>query len=252
MSASNASTAPLADIVAEARRVAAAAAEARTTVRITGGVAVHLNCPSAAEEPLARQYADIDLVGRRGERQGITSLMTSLGYEQDEVFNTLHGNARLFFWDKANARQVDVFLDRVEMCHKIELADRLGTGATLSLADLLLMKLQIVETNRKDMLDMLALLLDHDFTAGDDGIDLAYLTELTAGDWGLWRTLTMVAERVDQFARHLEGFDRRERVHEQIRVFLGALEESPKSRGWKLRAKVGDRKRWYELPEEAR
>ena len=28
------------------------------------------------------------------------------------------------------------------------------------------------------------------------------------------------------------------------------LEEAPKTRAWKLRAKIGRRKRWYEIPEE--
>ncbi|MFN8202610.1 MAG: hypothetical protein U0S48_08605 [Solirubrobacteraceae bacterium] len=32
---------------------------------------------------------------------------------------------------------------------------------------------------------------------------------------------------------------------------LAALGEEPKSRGWKIRARIGERKRWYELPEEA-
>jgi hypothetical protein len=28
------------------------------------------------------------------------------------------------------------------------------------------------------------------------------------------------------------------------------IAEAPKSRAWKLRDKIGERKRWYELPEE--
>jgi hypothetical protein len=31
---------------------------------------------------------------------------------------------------------------------------------------------------------------------------------------------------------------------------LQRIEEAPKSRAWKLRAKIGERKRWYDLPEE--
>jgi hypothetical protein len=41
-------------------------------------------------------------------------------------------------------------------------------------------------------------------------------------------------------------------VHDQVRRLLGALEEVPKSSSWKLRARFGERKRWYELPEEQR
>jgi hypothetical protein len=112
------------------------------------------------------------------------------------------------------------------------------------------MKLQIVETNRKDMIDILALLADHDFSHDESGINIDYIAALAGDDWGLWRTTTMVAERSDKLARELDGFDGRGVIHERVRAYLQALEEAPKSRGWKFRARIGERKRWYELPEE--
>ena len=245
-------TSPLADIVAEGARVAEAAAEAGLDLRVAGGVGIALRCPSAAAEPLRRPYADVDLAGRAKDRKTIVQVVQGLGYEADDQFNALHGARRLFFWDRANGRQLDAFLDRIEMCHAIELGDRLTIdGPTLPFADLLLMKLQIVETNAKDLTDVLTILVDQPFTQDESGINLRYLTDLTAADWGLWRTTTMVAERADAYARTLDGFDRVNDVHEQVRRFLEALEESPKSRSWKLRARIGERKRWYELPEES-
>jgi hypothetical protein len=50
--------------------------------------------------------------------------------------------------------------------------------------------------------------------------------------------------------RELDGFDRAGDVHHLIRDLLGAIEARPKSRKWKLRARVGERARWYDLPEE--
>lgn len=242
---------PLHDPVGEARRLAGAAEAAGLAVRVAGGVAIALRCPSAGRRPLQRTYADIDLAGRSKDRRGIVGLLTDLGYEADAQFNALHGARRLFFWDAVNGRQVDVFLDRFEMCHRIELLERLrAPGPTLPLADLLLMKLQVVETNAKDLSDILTILVDHPFTEDDSGIDLPYLAGLAAADWGLWRTTTMIAERADVFARSLERFDRAQLVHDQVRRLLGALEDVPKSSGWRLRARVGERKRWYELPEE--
>lgn len=243
---------PLAEHVDEARRITDAAASASLALRITGGVGVALRCPSAASAPLARRYADIDAIGRRRERAEIGALFAALGYVPDKAFNALHGDTRLFFWDPHNERQLDVFLDRVEMCHKIDLGARLDLDArTLSLADLLLMKLQVVETNRKDYLDLLALLVDHELTDDEQGINLSYLAELTASDWGLWRTTTMIAERTVAFASELDGFTERQLVHDRVAMFLTALEVSGKSRAWRLRARVGERKRWYELPEES-
>jgi hypothetical protein len=238
--------------VEEGERVAAAAVDAGLRLKVTGGVAVALRCPSARAAPLARPYADVDMVGRSGDGARIAELLTGLGYEPDEAFNALHGATRLFFWDHHNERQLDVFLDRVEMCHRIDLRARLdGDELTIPLADVLLMKLQIVETNHKDYLDVIALLTDHDFTSDDHGLNLPYLADLTGADWGLWRTLTMVAERTAETARSLPGFDRADRVEEQVATFVRALDDHPKTRGWRLRARVGERKRWYELPEES-
>jgi hypothetical protein len=107
--------------------------------------------PGASDPPLRRAYADIDVVGHANQRRRITELLARLGYEADTVFNATHGARRLFFWDKANGRQLDVFLDKVEMCHVIDLGRRLDVpGPALAPADLLLLKLQVVETNEKD------------------------------------------------------------------------------------------------------
>ena len=140
------------------------------------------------------------------------------------------------------------------MCHTIDLRSRLPLpGPTLALADLLLMKLQIVESNEKDLIDILALLVDHELTTADaTGINREYLAGLTAADWGLWRTATMILERADHHAGTLAGFDLRGRVHAQVEQLLLALEEVPKtSAAGSFGEKIGDRVQWYQLPEEA-
>ena len=42
----------------------------------------------------------------------------------------------------------------------------------------------------------------------------------------------------------------RERIGARFDGILERIEAEPKSRGWRMRAKIGERKRWYELPEE--
>jgi hypothetical protein len=61
----------------------------------------------------------------------------------------------------------------------------------------------------------------------------------------------MVAERAGTYAAELDGFEASERVQSQVRRYTEALAEAPKSLAWRMRARVGERKRWYELPEEA-
>jgi hypothetical protein len=238
---------PLADHVAEAQRLLEAARREGTVLRALGGVAVHIRCPSAGRPPLHRTPKDLDFASTAKQREAIIALFRGAGYQADEEFNALHGKTRLFFWDPENARQADLFLDRVNMCHSLDLSGRLDEDQeTLSVSDLLLLKLQVFETNERDYKDALALLLDH----ADGGIDSDYIARLLAADWGWWRTVTMVLERLDRYARELEGFDRANDVHYGIRDLLGAIEAKPKSTRWKVRARIGERARWYELPEE--
>jgi hypothetical protein len=243
---------PLSDPVAEGRRIAEAAAGRDLPLRVLGGVAVAMLCPSSRQPPLRRQYADIDFATTGPARDGVVEMMEARGYAGDKEFNMLHGHRRLYFWDEKNHRQVDVFVDEANLCHRIDLRKRIGAvPLTLSLADLAMLKLQVVETNDKDYLDICAIFADHDLSEDDSGVNSAYITALAASDWGLWRTLGMVAERSGQFALELPDFAAVERVVERLERFRAELDTVPKSRRWKLRGRIGERKRWYELPEEA-
>lgn len=237
------SATPLADVAAEGERIVLAAAERGLTIRLCGGAAVAYLCPSAHRPPLARVYKDVDVVALRRERAEVAALLTALGYDANEEFNVLHGGARLLFWDAANARQLDVLLDRFEMCHALELADRLsGNGATLDGADLLLTKLQVRETNERDVKDALALLVDVQ-------PDVDRVAAVLCDDWGWWRTATEVLQRVLTSSTVLAPEDEqavRTWVHELERE----LEARPKSMRWRARARIGDRVRWYDEPED--
>jgi hypothetical protein len=242
---------PLPDPVEEAQRILEASEEAGVTLRAAGGVGVAMICESARRPPLQRSYQDIDFVARRRQADEIDQLFTSLGYSPEEAFNVLHGQYRLFFLDVEHQRQADVFLDRIAMCHELDLRRRLDARErTLAPVDLLLSKLQVVETNEKDYKDAIALLADHALSDDDSGINLRYMSELCSSDWGWWRTVTLVAERTDKYARSLGDLNGHAHVLEVVRAILHALESSRKSRRWKLRARVGERVRWHETPED--
>lgn len=242
---------PQPDPVAEGMRIAEAAAERGLPLRVLGGVAVAILCPSARQPPLRREYGDIDFATTRPAKDEVIALMKELGYAGDREFNILHGHRRLYFWDESNKRQVDVFVREANLCHRIDLERRIETTPlTLSPADLTVLKLQVVETNEKDYLDICAIFADHDLSEDDSGVNFVHIADLTSSDWGLWRTLGMVAERSERFALELPGFEKGELVAERLRRLREAMDTVPKTRGWKLRARVGDRKRWYELPEE--
>ena len=105
----------IADPVSEATRLAEVAVDNDIPMRMMGGVAVAMRCPSASQPPLRRDYHDLDLVAPSRKGRAMREVMETAGYEQDQAFNALHGGHRLYFWDPANERNVDVFLDKVEM-----------------------------------------------------------------------------------------------------------------------------------------
>jgi hypothetical protein len=239
-------------VIEEAERISAAASAGNVPAKLVGGAAVNLHCSSARQTPLKRKYGDLDFVASSKQRQAVQKLFESLGYQGDRRFNTLNGDQRLLYLDGVNGRQIDVFIDRMKMCHVIELANRLGhEGPTLTPADLLISKLQVFEVNMKDLVDTTALLLDHPIADhDDDAINAAYLARLTSEDWGLHRTLQLNSGRVREAVRELD-IDA-DLVNQRLDELWTRIDAQPKSLRWKMRARVGDRVSWYELPEEVR
>lgn len=243
---------PLEDTIAEAERVAEAAGSEKLGVKLLGGAGIHMHSPSAHKPPLRRRYGDLDYAMPSRDRKRVLAFFPALGYEANERFNLMQGDRRLYFYDAANGRQVDVFIDVMRMSHVIDLRGRLDhQGPCASPSDLLLSKLQIYEVNRKDLVDLTALLLDHPIEDdNEDAVDATYVAKLAAEDWGLYRTLQTNVEKLRATLDELE-IDR-DLVRARLDDLWGAVEAQPKPLKWKLRAQVGDRMRWYELPEEVR
>ena len=242
---------PLEDPIAEAGRIAEAAKRAGVKVKLLGGAGINMHSPSAGRPPLKRKYGDLDYAIAKRDRKSVLSLFPSLGYEANERFNLMNGDTRLYFYDADHGRQVDIFIDVFKMSHVIDLRGRLnGDGPCASPADLLLSKLQIYEINRKDLIDVIALVLDHAIGEGDDAIDARYVARLACEDWGLCRTVQLNIPKLLHTLDELEVD--REVVRSRVAEIQAAIDAGPKPLRWRLRAQVGDRLQWYELPEEVR
>jgi hypothetical protein len=240
------------DVAEEGRRLAVAAAAQELPLRLLGGVAVWCTCPSARIPPLRRDYGDADFIGRSGDRKRVTAFLEEQGYEADRMFNALHGKTRLNFHDPARGRPLDVLLDRFTMAHELDLRDSASAdGLTIALADLLMTKLQVVSINDKDVRDLLALLVDHDIAPGEIALDR--VLQATTNDWGLEHTMHRSLATVSTMAGEF-GLSEPQRAAVQTRAaaLAAGLEAAPKGRKWKMRARVGERVKWYEEPEEAR
>jgi hypothetical protein len=137
-------------------------------MRAMGGLGVALRATDA-NPILQRDFADIDVAAGKRNRRQVTDTMQLAGLEAEPEFNALQGARRQIWWTPDRGTHVDVFLGEFAMCHRLDLDGRLETDhPALPSADLLLMKLQVVELNRKDVTDAAALLSTHRLD-DDDG-----------------------------------------------------------------------------------
>lgn len=250
--------APEADLAAEAARLSAAIDAQGVPARLIGGMAIRLLLGPRLHAAFEREIADLDFVVARGAGNDLGGLLAAAGYQPDKEFNALNGARRLLFHDTARGRQVDVFVAVFEMCHALPLAERIEVRPqTLPAAELLMTKLQIVELNRKDRDDAAALLhalevAESDSSAdGADAINAARIVSLTSQDWGLQHTFELNLGRLRDAAPELPlDPAERDRLLARVERLLAEIDRAPKSRRWKLRDRIGERKQWYEEPEE--
>ena len=241
---------PFTDRLPQEGRGIVADADARgLRVRLLGGIAIRLLLGERFDPAFERPYRDVDVLCGRKDGRGAERLLAARGWEPAAEFNALNGARRLLFHDPLSEAQVDVFVGEFSMCHELPLADSLGRpGPSLPATDLVMTKLQIVELNAKDRSDLYALLSGCDVRDGDPAaIEPARLASLTGRDWGLHHTFELNLAQLRAAVASGEG---PASAAAAIDALTTAMEAEPKSRGWKMRAKIGERKRWYELPEE--
>lgn len=247
------------DIRAEARRLAAAIVESGLELRLMGGLAVWLRCETARRPPYARDYGDIDVVAAGRDRKAVGAFLEAAGYLPDRLFNAIHGAQRLVYRSATGAWSLDVIFDELNMSHRIDLRGRLdGPSATIELADLLMTKLQVWQINEKDLGDAACLLADHALASprgaddAADTIDLARIRSLVGSDWGLAHTTERNLARVAELWARRPADGVRFDVGAQVATLLDEIVRAPKTLAWRTRARIGERVRWYETPEEVR
>jgi hypothetical protein len=246
-----------ADIRAEAQRLTTAAISASLGLRLMGGLAVWLVAPSVRKPPFMREYGDLDFAVRQRDSRAAGAFLEAQGYVPERFFNSIHGAQRLNFAHPEGLWTIDVVIDALRMSHLIDLRGRLDPGRpTIDLADLLLTKLQVWEINAKDLGDTTCLLADCPLTdagaADRESIDTQRILALTGTDWGICHTLERNLRNVATFAAGLRPADSRCDPIAQAEALLSAIAAGRKSLAWRMRARIGERVRWYETPEEVR
>jgi hypothetical protein len=227
----------------EASRLIDEAARAGIVLRALGSVGVRLHCHSSADEMDQRERMpkDIDLVTRKRDRRELRKFLEAESYEVDRNMLVAMEGTRYLFRSPEKQIDIDVWVDVLDLCHRLDVSERMGVGPSLPIEDLILSKLQIVELTPNDINDLAAMLSSHETSrnGGDlEAIDLSYLTAVLANDWGFWRTAT------GNLATILPDLDQPAR--QRAIQILDQIEETPKGVKWKLRAKVGERIQWWQ------
>jgi hypothetical protein len=240
----------------EAKNIVNAAGKQGLTLRLLGSLAFQVHCPEKGhiQKELGRAYTDIDFAGYGSQSSSMGDFFTSQGYKGEEEVNLYFAGQRMIFNHPEKRIHVDIFFDKLDFCHEIRWAGRLEKDSpTLPLAEMLMEKMQIVKINEKDIIDTIMLLLEHPLGDRDqETINIQLISELCSKDWGLWRTLTMNLKKVADLAQHYQQLSEEEKafVSTQVNHALEAMEVQPKSFNWKLRARLGDKVKWYKEVEE--
>jgi hypothetical protein len=234
----------------EARRIAEQAQQAGVTLRLIGALAFEHQCPgyNHLRQAMGRELSDLDFVALSKQWDQVVHLLTGMGYSFDERHAMLHGADRIIFFHPEGFR-VDIFLDRLNMCHIVDFRGRLHIDpVTISVTDLLLEKLQIVELTRKDVVDTIVLLREHEVDQPEAGINTDYVARRFSTDWGFYYTATENLKHIrDKSLVEFDALAEEDRTiaRERIERLLDRVEAEPKSLIWRIRAAIGPRLRWY-------
>ena len=242
------------DPLPEALALAQAAQQAGVGLKLLGGLAVRVLTPDLP--PRLRAGQDMDFACLSKGRKATATFLADSGCEPDRRFNNLNGDRQMYFV-APSGRPIDVMVDRLTMCHVLDF--RPGYGRlpfTVDAVDVLLSKLQIVELNEKDARDIFQLLAGLPVSAASSpevNLDTERFGQVLAADWGWWRTVTGNLDKLPGLAAEKPALVPPGAPHDPLAHGAQLAEVArlvPKGMKWKLRANVGDRVRWYELPEE--
>jgi hypothetical protein len=242
--------------VAESSRIVEEAEKQGLTLRIIGALAIrhHTMEFSQLHSDLSRlgkqEFTDIDFISYGKFANPLEKFFTSIGYSPNrgaKLMGVVWASRHIY--DAPQGFHVDLFFDKLEMSHLLDFTERLEKDSpTIPLPDLLLEKMQIFKINEKDIKDCIVLIRAHDIGSSDrEVIDANYIAALLSKDWGLYYTVTTNLTKIKELMPAYDSLtvDDRRDVSNKIDSILRRVEEEPKTRNWKLRSKIGTKKKWY-------
>jgi len=244
----------------EGKRLVEGAAKREIPLRLLGGVAIRIHCLGFLDfaEKLMRlgegqqEYTDLDFISyMRFRKNKMKEFFEEMGYEKRPATMSTAATQRQIYFHPKGWFYVDVFFDKLLAAnHPLDFRGRLELDSpTITPADLLLEKLQIVFPDEKDIKDLLLLLRAHDISQEEEKnkISMKFIATKLASDWGFWYTVTSNLNGLRQYVGDAQGLtvEEKQDLTSKIDSLLRDIETTPKSTGWKIRSIVGTKRKWY-------
>jgi hypothetical protein len=263
------------EAIKKAKELIEAAKTRGIPLRLMGSCSVYVHCPKYRKMFLGMRIdktetpiTDLDFVSYSKHQEQLEKLLTEMGCipKSSLAYPTHSGTggftavtlgrefSRVIYIIKETNTTIDVFMDKLAMCHTIDFRNRLEIDyPTIPLADILLEKMQIVEIAEKDIKDTIALFLEHDVGDSDEEtINAEYISKLLAEDWGFYYTVTTNLKSIRNIflplykEQSILSGEFTETIRNRIEKLLDRIEREPKTLKWKLRSIIGKRKKWYQ------
>ena len=264
--------------IQEAEKLVEEAKKKGATLRIMGGLGIAMHSRefrdfavklgrTGAGVVKGQEYTDIDFMSYGKQRNKVKEFFAEFGYAKRKATLSSAASNRQIYYHPKGWFYIDVFFDKLLVAnHPIDFKRRLELDyPTITLTDMLLEKIQMWEAfSAKDLKDCMLLLRVHEVKekGEKESIDASYITKLLSQDWGFWYTATTNLKKIRKFTAEIDslgpeiGIDPkqikkrdREEIAQRVDTLLNRIDKQPKSFGWKMRSKVGTKKRWYEPVE---
>lgn len=231
------------------------ATEFNVTMRVIGSIAFRIKAPEYKHIQYKNQryLTDVDFVTYSKHITRVQDMFFSLGWTENQNVLRLFGDKRRIFYHPEEDIHSDIFIDKLRFCHPVDFRKRLELDhPTISLIDLLLEKLQIVEINKKDLVDIMLLIRKYPVShqPQKDAVNIEHLSKICAKNWGWWKTATLNLNKVLQFAESYLQEDDAKIVIERINKIIDTIQTRRKTICWKLRNMIGEKMKWYNEVEE--
>jgi hypothetical protein len=245
--------------IKEGKRIVDEATRRGIPLRLLGGVAIRFHCVEFLDfaKSLVRlgegqqEYTDLDFMTYSKFRKKMKDFFAELGYSKRPPTMSSAATQRQIYFHPKGWFYVDVFYDKLLAAnHPLDFRGRLDLDSpTITPTDMLLEKVQIVFPDEKDVKDAMLLLRAHEISQQEEKnkINSKFIAGKLASDWGFWYTVTTNLKGLKQYVSDDQRLssDNKQDLTSKVNALLATIEEESKSTGWKMRAVMGTKRRWY-------